>query len=71
MRVLRSLLAVVLAAGITLLGAWLLIAWGEAGAPSLTDFAQRHPALGSAFGVLSTLAVLASALWQRRQRKSR
>ena len=71
MRKLRSLFAVVLAAGITLLGAWLLMTWSDAGAPSLSDFTQRHPALGAAFGVLSTLVVLASALWQRRKRKSR
>ncbi|OOG35753.1 hypothetical protein B0E52_18150 [Rhodanobacter sp. C06] len=71
MRWLRSLLALVLAAGVTLFGAWLVMTWGDAGAPSMLDFTQRHPALGSAFGVLSTLAVLASAWWQRRKRKSR
>ena len=71
MRRLRSLLVVVLAAGITLLGAWLLMAWSDAGAPSLPDFTQRHPALGAAYGVLSTLLMLASALWQRRRRQSR
>lgn len=71
MRMLRSLLAAVLAAGITLLGAWLLMTWSDAGAPSLLDFTQQHPTLGAAFGVLSTLAVVVSALWQRRKRKSR
>lgn len=71
MRALRSLLAATLAAGITLLGAWLLMLWSDAGAPSPTDFARQHPALGAVFGVLSTLAVLASALWQRHRRKSR
>ena len=71
MRVLRSLLAMLLAAGITLFGAWLLLTWSDAGAPSLLDVTQRHPALGTVFGVLSTLLVLASALWQRRKRKSR
>lgn len=71
MRWLRSLLALVLAAGVTLFGAWLVMLWGDAGAPSPTDFARQHPALGAVFGVLSTLAVLASAWWQRRKRKSR
>lgn len=71
MRWLRSLLAALLAAGVTLSGAWLLMAWSEAGAPSLTDFAQRHPVLGAVSGVLSTLIVVASAWWQRRRRRSR
>jgi hypothetical protein len=71
MRWLRSLLAAVLAAGVTLLGAWLLMAWSDAGAPSLLDFAQRHPMMGAVFGVLSSLIVVMSALWQRRRRKSR
>ena len=71
MRWLRSLLAVLLAAGVTLVGAWLLMAWSDAGAPSLLDFTQQHPVLGVVFGVLSTVLVLMSALWQRRKRKSR
>ena len=71
MRWLRSLLAAALAAGVTLFGAWLLMAWNDAGAPSPTDFARQHPALGAAFGVLSTLAVVVSALLQRRKRSSR
>jgi len=71
MRLLRSLLAAALAAGITLLGAWLLMTWSEAGAPSLVDFAQRHPRMGAAFGVLSTLIVVTLAWWQRRWRTSR
>ncbi|MBD8878962.1 hypothetical protein IHE49_00550 [Rhodanobacter sp. 7MK24] len=71
MRWFRSLLAVALAAGITLLAAWLLMAWSEAGAPSLLDFTQRHPMMGAAFGLLSTLAVVVPALLQRRRRKSR
>ncbi|WP_426662988.1 hypothetical protein [Rhodanobacter aciditrophus] len=71
MRWLRSLLAAMLAAGVTVLGASLLMAWSEAGAPSLTEFAQRHPMAGAAFGVLSTLIVVVSALGQRRRRRSR
>lgn len=71
MRWLRSLLVAVLAAGITLLGTWLSMAWIDAGAPSPTDFARQHPALGGVFGVLSTVVVVMSALWQRRRRKSR
>ena len=71
MRWLRSLLAVVLAAGVTLVGAWLLMAWSDASAPSLLDFTQQPPVLGAVFGVLSTVLVLMSALWQRRKRKSR
>ncbi|MBD8872322.1 hypothetical protein [Rhodanobacter sp. DHB23] len=71
MRWFRSLLAVVLAGGITLLGAWLLMAWSEAGAPSLLDVTQRHPLIGTTFGLLSTLAVVVSALLQRRRQKSR
>lgn len=63
----RSLLATALAAGVTLLGAWLLMAWSEAGAPSPADIAQRHPVLGTAFGVLSTLIVVVSA-WRQRRR---
>lgn len=70
MRMLRSLLAAALAAGITLLGAWLLIAWSGAGAPSLVDVAQEHPMMGAAFGVLSTSIVVMSAWWQRRRRRS-
>ena len=71
MRWLRSLLAVLLAAGITLSGAWLVMLWSDAGAPSPTDFARQHPALGAVFGVLSTVVVLVSAWWQRRRHKSR
>jgi len=70
MRWLRSLPAVALAAGVTLLGAWLLMEWGDAGAPSLLDVVHRHPALGTTFGVLSTLFMVTSAWWRRR-RKSR
>ena len=65
----RPLLAAALAAGVTVLGAWLLLAWDDAGAPSPTDFAREHPALGGAFGVLSTVVALGLA-WRRR-RKSR
>ncbi|MEW9572456.1 hypothetical protein ABQJ54_11905 [Rhodanobacter sp. Si-c] len=67
----RSLLAVALAAGITLLAAWLLMMWSGAGAPSLPDFTQRHPMMGIAFGLLSTLIAVVSALLQRRRRKLR
>jgi hypothetical protein len=70
-RWLRSLLAAMLAAGVTLLGAWLLMAWSEAGAPSLTEFAQRHPMAGATFGALSTLIVVVSAMRQRRRGRSR
>jgi hypothetical protein len=70
MRWLGSLLAATLAAGVTVLGAGLLMVWSEAGAPSLVDVAQRHPAMGAAFGVLSTLIVVVSAWWRRRRRKS-
>lgn len=71
MRWLRSLAAATLAAGLTLLAAWLLLAWSDAGAPSPVDFARRHPGLGAAFGLLSTLTVLGAALLQRRRRRSR
>lgn len=71
MRAWQSLFVVVAAAGITLLGAWLLMAWSGAGAPSLSGFTQRHPMLGTAFGLLSTLFVVVPALLQRRRRKSR
>ena len=71
MRSWRSLFVMVIAAGVTLLGAWLLTAWSEAGAPSLIGLTQRHPMLGTAFGLLSTLVVAASALLQRRRRKPR
>lgn len=71
MRWLRSLLAAALATGITLLGARLLVSWSDAGAPSPADLAQRHPVLGTVFGLLSTVLVVASALLQRRRRKSR
>ncbi|HEY1588575.1 MAG TPA: hypothetical protein VGG00_02490 [Rhodanobacter sp.] len=71
MRWLQSLLVALLAAGLTLLGVWLVMLWGSAGAPSLAEFGQRHPGLGAAFGLLSTALVLLSALVQRRQRKSR
>ena len=70
MRWLRSLLAAALAAGVTLCGAWLLMAWSEAGAPSPTDLARQHPALGSAFGLLSTAVVVAVA-WRRRRSRRR
>ncbi|GAB2534056.1 hypothetical protein [Rhodanobacter koreensis] len=65
MRWLQSLLVALLAAGLTLLGVWLVMLWSGAGAPSLTDFGQRHPGLGAAFGML------VAALVQRRKHKSR
>lgn len=61
-----SLPAAALAAGATVLGAWLLMAWSDAGAPSPTDFAREHPALGGAFGVFSTLGMAVLA-WRRRR----
>ncbi|GAB3782537.1 hypothetical protein [Dyella agri] len=69
MRRLQSLLAAALAAGVTLFGAWLLMAWSDAGAPSPTELARQHPALGSAFGLLSTVVVVAAAWRQRRSRR--
>jgi len=71
MRWLRSLLVALLAAGITAFGAWLVMLWSDAVAPSLVQFEQRHPASGVAFGALSCLVVLMSALWQWRHHKSR
>ena len=61
MRCLHSLWAVLLAAGITLSGAWPVMAWSDAGAPSLPDAMHRHPAPGPAFGVFSNGFVVASA----------
>ena len=61
MRRWRSLLVAPLAAAVTLLGAWLVMLWSDAGAPALSDFGQRHPVLGAVFGLLSTAFVLVSA----------
>lgn len=47
-----------------------VMAWSDAGAPSLRDVTQRHPMVGAAFGLLSILAVAVPAL-QRRRRKPR
>lgn len=69
-RWLRQLALAGAAAGLTLLGAWLLLAWVDAGAPSPGDYLQRHPALGALWGVLSTVLAIALLAWQRR-RKSR
>lgn len=70
MRRWRSLLLSVGVAGLTVLLAWLLLAWVDAGAPSLADVARAHPVLGGLFGMASTLGMAWLAWWQRR-RKSR